>query len=71
MNHDANTEGGAAGEKGKTYTENVFFTQPTKLGGSQTRRTAFALLIQAETSKKPTAVDTEPRHRVRKTLSAA
>ena len=24
MNHDANTEGGAAGEKGKTYTENVF-----------------------------------------------
>ena len=27
--------------------------------------------LQAETSKKPTAVDTAPRHRVRKTLSAA
>ena len=26
--------------------------------------------LQAETSKKPTAVDTAPRHRVRKTLSA-
>ena len=29
------------------------------------------LFLQAETSKKPTAVDTAPRHRVRKTLSAA
>ena len=27
--------------------------------------------IQAEPSKKPTAVDTAPRHRVRRTLSAA
>jgi len=29
------------------------------------------MFIQAETSKKPTAVGTAPRHRVRKTLSAA
>ena len=31
----------------------------------------FCRFVQAETSKKPTAVDTAPRHRVRKTLPVA
>ena len=51
--------------------EEVFCDQAVALHQVLLLPLLLELVVKAETSKKPTAVDTAPRHRVRKTLSVA